>query len=54
MVGIGQGVRCFNEKNQWRVLREGTRKLKRPLIPALRHKCELFEFDEDRPPTTEA
>ena len=42
MVGIGQGVRCVNEKNQYRVF-VGEEKLKLPLIPGVAEKCELFE-----------
>ena len=46
MVGIGQGVRCGNKKNQYRVF--GTESfdinsLKMPLIPGVARKCEHFE-----------
>jgi hypothetical protein len=45
MVGIGQGVRCSNEKNQYRVF--GTEShdinpLKMPVIPGVARKCEHF------------
>ena len=43
MVGIGQGVRCGNEKNQYRVFRPEGKKLKIPVIPGVAEKCELFE-----------
>tara|TARA_Y100001951_G_scaffold65960_1_gene53001 strand:- start:689 stop:835 length:147 start_codon:yes stop_codon:yes gene_type:complete len=43
MVGIGQGVRCGNEKNQYRVFRPEGNKLKLPVIPGVAEKCELFE-----------
>ena len=52
MVGIGQGVRCGNEKNRYRVFRPEGKKLKIPVIPGVAEKCELFEkknltFDTD-------
>ena len=43
MVGIGQGVRCGNEKNQYRIFRPEGNKLKIPVIPGVAEKCELFE-----------
>ena len=43
MVGIGQGVRCGNEKNRYRVFRTDGKKLKIPVIPGVAEKCELFE-----------
>jgi len=43
MVGIGQGIRCGNEKNQYRVF-VGDEKMKSPLIPGVAEKCELFEL----------
>ncbi len=42
MVGIGQGIRCVNEKNQYRIF-VGNEKLKLPSIPGVAEKCELFE-----------
>jgi len=41
MVGIGQGVRCSNEKNQYRIF-VGTQKVKTPVIPGVARKCEHF------------
>ena len=43
MVGIGQGVRCGNEKNQYRIFRPEGNKLKIPVIPGVAEKCELVE-----------
>ena len=43
MVGIVQGVRCGNEKNQYRIFRPEGNKLKIPVIPGVAEKCELFE-----------
>ena len=43
MVGIGQGVRCGNEKNQYRIFRPEGNNLKIPVIPGVAEKCELFE-----------
>ena len=43
MIGIGQGVRCGNEKNRYRVFRPEGKKLKIPVIPGVAEKCELFE-----------
>ena len=42
-VGIGQGVRCHNEKNEYRIF-TGTSQLRLPSIPGLAKKCELFEW----------
>ena len=44
MVGIGQGVRCTTEENNYRIFRteeEGRPKL--PVIPGVAEKCEHFE-----------
>jgi hypothetical protein len=41
MVAIGQGVRCGNEKNRYRVF-VGDKKLKLPVIPGVAKKCEHF------------
>ena len=43
MVGIGQGIRCGNENNQYRVFVD-EEPLKLPSIPGVAEKCELFEF----------
>ena len=43
MVGIGQGVRCGNEKNRYRIFRPESNKLKLPVIPGVAEKCEHFE-----------
>jgi hypothetical protein len=46
-VGVGQGIRCHNENNEYRLWGkpEGTYKnLKLPTIPGLAKKCELFEW----------
>ncbi len=43
MVGIGQGVRCTNEKNRYRVFREFDVPGKLPVIPGVAEKCENFE-----------
>ena len=42
MVGIGQGIRCGNEKNQYRIFVD-EEPLKLPSIPGVAEKCELFE-----------
>ena len=48
MVAIGQGARCSNKKNEYRVFREEYRKederpIKMPVIPGVAKKCEHFE-----------
>ena len=44
MVAIGQGARCSNKKNEYRVFREEQEKpMKLPVIPGVAEKCELFE-----------
>ena len=48
MVAIGQGARCSNKKNEYRVFREEYREederpIKLPVIPGVAEKCELFE-----------
>jgi len=42
MVAIGQGVRCGNMKNQYRIFRPESKKLKLPVIPGVAEKCEHF------------
>jgi hypothetical protein len=42
MVAIGQGARCGNEKNRYRVFRPEGKKLKLPVIPGVAKKCEHF------------
>tara|TARA_Y100001951_G_C11197403_1_gene215102 strand:+ start:128 stop:280 length:153 start_codon:yes stop_codon:yes gene_type:complete len=43
MVGIGQGVRCWNEENHFRQFRpEGEGRPKLPVIPGVAEKCEFF------------
>ena len=44
MVALGQGARCSNKKNEYRVFREEQEKpMKLPVIPGVAEKCELFE-----------
>ena len=58
MVSIGQGVRCGNKKNEYRIFREkygmpdklhnpknppDVNALQRPVIPGIWRKCEYFE-----------
>ena len=44
MVAIGQGARCSNKKNEYRVFREeDERSIKMPVIPGVAEKCEHFE-----------
>ena len=48
MVAIGQGARCSNKKNEYRVFREeyleeDEKPIKLPVIPGVAEKCELFE-----------
>ena len=44
MVAIGQGARCSNKKNEYRVFREEQEKpMKLPVIPGVAEKCEFFE-----------
>lgn len=42
MVGIGQGIRCSEEKNEWRLFAGQKQKLKLPQIPGVGEKCEHF------------
>jgi hypothetical protein len=47
MVALGQGARCSNKKNEYRVFREEYRKederpIKMPVIPGVAEKCEHF------------
>ena len=42
MVGIGQGVRCGNEKNRYRHFRTEGEREKIPVIPGVAEKCEHF------------
>ena len=44
MVALGQGARCSNKKNEYRVFREEQEKpIKMPVIPGVAEKCEHFE-----------
>ena len=44
MVALGQGARCSNKKNEYRVFREEQEKpMILPVIPGVAEKCELFE-----------
>ena len=54
MVGIGQGVRCSNKENEYRIFRPSgggvlqqptseKHRLKLPVIPGVARKCEHFE-----------
>ena len=44
MVGIGQGVRCTTEENNYRIFRtEEAGRPKLPVIPGVAEKCEHFE-----------
>ena len=48
MVALGQGARCSNKKNEYRVFREeyleeDERPIKLPVIPGVAEKCDLFE-----------
>ena len=44
MVALGQGARCSNKKNEYRVFREEQEKpIKMPVIPGVAKKCEHFE-----------
>ena len=44
MVGIGQGVKCWNEKNEYRIfVGNKNRRLKMPSIPGVAQMCEHFE-----------
>ena len=50
MVALGQGARCSNKKNEYRVFRkkdytidfEDSPDLKMPVIPGVAEKCEHF------------
>ena len=42
IVAIGQGARCSNIKNQYRIFRPESKKLKLPVIPGVAEKCEHF------------
>ena len=52
MIGIGQGVRCGNEKNQYKIFKNDEvffgpdhdhKGIKLPVIPGVGEKCEHFE-----------
>ena len=44
MVALGQGARCSNKKNEYRIFREEQKKpMKLPVIPGVAEKCEHFE-----------
>ena len=44
MVALGQGARCSNKKNEYRIFREEQEKpMKLPVIPGVAEKCEHFE-----------
>jgi|TARA_B100001971_G_C17925143_1_gene399808 hypothetical protein len=44
MVALGQGVRCSNKNNEYKVFRkEDERPIKMPVIPGVAEKCELFD-----------
>ena len=48
MVAVGQGVRCSNKNNEYKVFREEYRRedekpIKMPVIPGVAEKCELFD-----------
>ena len=44
MVALGQGARCSNKENEYRVFREEQEKpMKLPVIPGVAKKCEHFE-----------
>ena len=44
MVGIGQGVRCTTEENNYRIFGTGEEvRPKLPVIPGVAEKCEHFE-----------
>ena len=42
LVGVGQGIRCFNPKNANRIF-VGEVKQIRPVIPGLDKSCEFWE-----------
>ncbi len=48
MIGIGQGLRCSESRNKWRIFPGQERKLERPAIPGIGEKCEFFVI-KDRP-----
>ena len=47
IVALGQGVRCSNKKNEYRVFREDHQNkempLKLPIIPGVSESCEHYE-----------
>ena len=44
MVALGQGARCSNKKNEYRIFRKEQEKpMKLPVIPGVAEKCEHFE-----------
>ena len=43
MVALGQGARCSNKKNEYRVFREEQEKpMKLPVIPGVAESCEHY------------
>ena len=44
MVAIGQGARCGNEKNRYRVFRPEGKKLKIPVIPGVAKNVNTFQI----------
>ena len=43
MVALGQGARCSNKKNEYRIFREEQEKpMKLPVIPGVAESCEHY------------